>query len=253
MTKDNFGQSKESILLKGASGAGKTWNLGTWPPPIKIANFDKNLKTIGDLVRGGLDAEVFVFDTFAEFENEFVRKVLHREFEAETVAVDTVDFMAAMLMRDVQGNKLRLAMQDWGTILNKLRSTLSDLTAATAPLPDLPSYNVVLTCHLMDITNDDGALLKTAPKIPGQFKDELEAYLDTVLYCTSQISSKPVPQPGGGSKLVPSKQFLCHSVPPNPFITCKGGGLPPTLSGDYPTLMKEWGKKEETPSAQQDS
>jgi hypothetical protein len=45
--------------------------------------------------------------------------------------------------------------------------------------------------------------------------------------------------------MVPSKEFLCHTVPPTPFITCKGGGLPPTISGDYKTLMKTWGAKED--------
>ena len=240
MTAENFGESRESIGYKGPSGTGKTTNLASWPGPLKIAYFDRNLKTIRDLVHRGVDAEVFVFDTFSEFETEFVRKVRHREFDAQTIGVDTVDFMAAMLMRDIQGGKARLAMGDWGTILNKLRSVCADLTSGTSPLGDKPSYNVVLNYHLMDVTNDDGALLKTAPKIPGQFKDELEAYLDTVLFCTSQISSTAVPQPGGGSKLVPSKQFICHSVPPNQFITCKGGGLPPQLPGDYPSLKKAW-------------
>lgn len=245
----NFGDSKESIGYKGPSGTGKTFNALTWPTPLKVAYFDRNLKTISDLVKGGLDAEVFIFDTFAEFEREFVSKVVHREFEAQSIVLDTIDFMAALLMKDIQGSKPRLAMPDWGTILNKLRNVCSDLTSSTSVIPDRPNYNVIFTYHLMDVTNDDGALLKTAPKIPGQFKDELEAYLDTVLYCTSQISSTAVKQPGGGTKMVPSKQFLCHSVPPNPFITCKGGGLPPVLPGDYPSLRAIWDKKE-IPNAQ---
>ena len=244
MTAENFGESKESIGYKGPSGTGKTHNAASWPTPIKIAYFDKNLKTISELVKGGLDAEVFLFDYFKEFEDNFVRKVIHREFDAQSIVVDTVDFMAALLMQDVQGSKARLAMADWGTILGKLRRTCSDLTSATSPFGERPSYNVILTYHLMDITNDDGALQKTAPKIPGQFKDELEAYLDTVLYCTSQISSSAVKQPGGGTKMVPSKQFICHSVPPNPFITCKGGGLPPQTPGDYESLRKAWEGKE---------
>ncbi len=244
MTAENFGESKESIGYKGPSGTGKTHNSLTWPGPLKVAYFDRNLKTAAEAVKGGLDAEVFIFDTFKEFEDEFVRAVRHREFDAESIVVDTIDFMSAMLLRDIQGTAIRLKMGDWGTILNKLRSVCSDLTSATNSIPGKPSYNIVFNYHLMDITNDDGALLKTTPKIPGQFKDELEAYLDTVLYCTSQISSTAVKQTGGGTKMVPSKQFICHSVPPNPFITCKGGGLPPTLPGDYPSLRKAWDGKE---------
>jgi hypothetical protein len=245
ITAANLGESKESMTYEGPSGTGKTHNLLTWPTPIKIANFDKNLKTVNEALRRGVDAEIFLFDTFKEFEEEFVAKVRHREFDAQSIGVDTFDFMAALLMRDVQGTKPRLAMADWGTILNKLRSVCSDLTGATAPLGDKPSYNVILNYHLMDVTNDDGALLKTAPKIPGQFKDEIGAYVDTILYCTSQISSTAIKQTGGGTKMVPSKQFLCHTVPPTQYITCKGGGLPPTITGDYPTLRAEWDKGKE--------
>lgn len=248
MTAENFGESRESIAYKGPSGTGKTTLAASWPEPQIWAYFDKNLKTIRELIRGGLKAEAMIFDTFQEFEDNFVRPALHRELKAETLVLDTADFMAGMLLRDIQGTKIRLAMGDWGTILNKLRSTLSDLTSTTSYMPDKLSYNLVVNYHLMDVTNDDGALLKTAPKIPGQFKDELEAYLDTVLYCTSQITSAPVKQPSGGTKLVNQKQFLCHSVPPNPFITCKGGGLPPTVDGQYSVLREHWGRKEETPS-----
>ncbi len=248
MTADNLGENRESILYEGPSGTGKTTNAASWPQPQVWAMFDKNLKTIRELIKGGVDASVMIFDTFKEFEDNFVRPALHREFDAQTIIVDTADFMAAMLLRDIQGTQIRLKMGDWGTILNKLRSVFSDLTSTTAYLPDKPSYNVVVNCHLMDVTNDDGALLKTVPKIPGQFKDELQAYLDTVLYCTSQITSAPVKQPGGGTKLVNQKQFLCHSVPPTPFITCKGGGLPPTVEGTYSVLREHWERKEETPA-----
>ena len=244
MTKENFGQSKESIGYKGPSGTGKTHNLLTWPGPLKIAYFDRNLKTARDMVVKGADAEIFIFDTAKEFEDEFVRPVRHREFEAETIGIDTFDFMAAMVQREIQGNKPRISQPDWGTFLNRLRTISDDLTRAATALEGKPSYNIVFNYHLSDVT-DDGNLVRTAPKIQGGFKDELEAYLDTVLYCTSQISSTAVAQPGGGKKLVPSKQFLCHSVPPNPFITCKGGGLPPILEGTYGNLMVEWGKKDE--------
>jgi hypothetical protein len=243
MTAENFGESKESIGYQGPSGTAKTHNLLTWPTPIKIAYFDKNLKTVAEAVKAGLDAEIFIFDTAVEFENEFVRKVRQREFDAQTIGVDTFDFMAAMVQREIQGSKARMTQPDWGTFLNRLRVIANDLTGAAAPLGDKPSYNIVFNYHLTDVTND-GNLVRVAPKIQGGFKDELESYLDTILHCTSQISSTAVKQPGGGTKMVPSKQFVCHSVPPNPFITCKGGGLPPTLAGDYPTLRKAWDGKE---------
>lgn len=247
LTAENLGESKKSIAYKGDPGSGKTHNASTWPGPQKWAYFDRNLGTISDLIKGGLDAKLFLPDTLKEFEDEFVRPVLHREFEAETIIIDTIDGMAAMVVNDVQGIKPKLTIPDWGVILNKLRSICADLTSAAAPIEGKPSYNIVFNYHLMDVTDDKGGLIKTSPMISGRFKDEIEAYIDTVLYCKAQISSQPVPQPGGGSKLIPSKEFICHSVPPNPFITCKGGGLPTITPGDYPTLRKEWDKKKETP------
>ncbi len=246
ITAENLEDSKESIGYKGPSGTSKTTLMASWPAPLKIACFDRNLKTITNLIRDGLDAEVFLYDTFKEFEDHFVHKVLHREFEAESIGVDTLDFAAGMLMKDTQGTKARMTMSDWGVILNKLRSVCGDLTSAITPIPDKPSYNVIFNYHMLDVTDDSGALLKTAPKIPGQFKDELEAFLDTVLYCTAEVASKTIPKPGGGSQLVPSKKFVCHSIPPNRFITCKGGGLPPTLPGDYGTLSKIWGSRNDS-------
>lgn len=246
MTAENFGDSKESIGYKGPSGTGKTHNLLTWPTPIKVAYFDRNLKTAGEAILKGLDAELFIFDSFTEFDNEFVSKVRHREFDAQSIGVDTVDFMAAACQREVQGTKAKMTQGDWGILLGKLQQAIHGLTSATAPLGDKPTYNVILNYHLTDVTND-GNLVRTSPKIQGSFKDELEDYIDTVLYCTSQLSSTAVKQPGGGTKMIPSKQFLCHTVPPNLFITCKGGGLPPTIAGDYPTLRAEWdrGEKED--------
>jgi len=248
LTAENFGNSKESIAYKGPSGTAKTTKLATWPTPIKVAYFDRNLKTIGTLIKAGLDCEVFVFDTFKEFDAGFVQPVKRREFDAQSIGVDTVDFMAAMCQREIQGNKPRMTQPNWGTLLNSLRAAIDTLTSATAPIDGKPSYNVILNYHLIDVTNEDGALLKTAPKIQGSFKDELEAFIDTVLYCTSGTSSSLVKQPTGEMKMVPTKQFLCHTVPPNPFITCKGGGLPPTIEGCYPSLRKAWDGKEGVPS-----
>ena len=245
MTAENFGKPKESIGYKGGSDGGKTHNLLTWPTPIEIAYFDRNLKTPREAIQAGLDARLYIFDTIEEFEKEFVDKVRHREFDAQSIGIDTVDFMAAMVQREVQGTRDKMTQPLWGVLLNKLRDIIDKLTSATAPFLDKATYNIIFTYHMTDVTND-GNLVRTAPKIQGGFKDELESYLDTVLYCTSKMSSTAIKQKGGGTKMVPSKQFICHSVSPSPYTPCKGGGLPPTTPGDYPTLRKEWDKGKET-------
>jgi len=250
LTAEDLGQAKESIAYKGPAGGGKTTLAGTWPQPIEWAQFDVNRKTIRDLIRKGLNARLYTFGTHEEFEKEFVGRARRREFDAQTIVVDTVDFEAAMLVRDVQGSSLKLKIQDWGKILTCLQTTYSNLMSATAPMPDKPSYNIVLCYHLIDVTDDSGGLMKVAPKIQGGFKDELEAYLDTVLYCTSSMKSVVEEIPGGGSRAIPSKVFECYSVPPSPYHTCKGGGLPPILDGSYQNLMKLWGREDEINTAQ---
>ncbi len=248
MTADNISANRESILYKGPSGSGKTPNAFSWPTPIKAAYFDKNQKNVKKMMLDGLDAELYVFDDWEEFNREFVSKVLHREFEAETIVVDTWDFAAAMLMRDTQGGKIRMAQSDWGTILSKLRTSLADLTSATLHLDGeegtRPSYNIVCTTHQMDVTNDDGALLRRVPKIPGQFKDEMESYFDTVLICESKVSAITRSKPGGGTERVPVEELVCYSTPPTPYDTCKGAGLPPKVGGTHTELILAWEKKE---------
>ena len=88
MTAENFGESRNSIAYKGPSGSGKTTLAASWPTPQIWAYFDKNLKTIRDLVKSGLDAKVMIFDSYQEFDQEFVQPALHRKLEA---GVDRLD------------------------------------------------------------------------------------------------------------------------------------------------------------------
>lgn len=236
LTAETFGESKESIGYKGHPGTGKTSYLLSWPTPMKIAYFDTNIKTAREAIKGGVDAEIFIFDTAKEFEDEFVRKVRLREYEAETIGVDTFSAMAGLLTTEIAGLGENMDRQKWGKVLTRLRSIAYDLTQSAIHIDGKPSYNIVFTYHLTDVMKGE-VLQRISPKIQGAFKDELEAFIDTVLLCSSEISSTVI-----NNKAVPSKKFLCHSVPPDRYTTCKGGGLPPTLSGDYATLVAEWEK-----------
>ena len=46
ITKDSMPDMKKTIVYKGDSGTGKTFNAFTWPGPIVAAYFDKNIETI---------------------------------------------------------------------------------------------------------------------------------------------------------------------------------------------------------------
>ena len=240
VTKDTLPEtSKESILYKGPSGSRKTPNAFSWPTPIYGAYFDANRKNVDAMIREGRDITLFIPESFAEFDREFITKAYHREFECQTLVVDTIDFAAAMLMGEIQGSKARMVMQDWGKLLSDLRQAVFRLTSCTKEIEGKPSYNVVFTSHLMDVTNDDGVLLKTVPKLSGQFKDEIEDYFDTVLICQAKRTNVIV-----AGKSVAQKEFICHSIPPTDQQTAKGMGLPPTVDGMYSSLRKAWDAKD---------
>ncbi len=227
--------TRESILYKGPPGSRKTPNAFSWPEPIYGAYFDPNRKNVDAMIRSGKDITLFVPESFDDFDKEFVTKVHHRQFDCQTIVVDTFDFAAAMLMTEIQGGKARLVQQDWGKLLSDLRQVMLRLTSATSEIQGKPAYNIVVTCHQMDQTDDGGSLLKIVPKIGGQFKDEIEGYFDTVLICEAKTSRTVV-----GGKAVPSKEFLCYSVPPTAKQTAKGMGLPPVVDGMYPALREAW-------------
>ena len=236
VTKDTLPETtRESLLYKGPSGSRKTPNAFSWPKPILAAYFDVNRKNVDTMIRAGEDITLMIPETWAEFEEEFVTPVYHREVEAATIVVDTFDFAAAMCQRDIQGVKQRMVQQDWGRLLNELGMATKKLTSATGQHPDRPAYNVIFCCHEGDVTDDDGNMIRTTPKIQGSFKDNLESYFDTVLVCESRLATKIVE-----GRSLRSKEFICHSIPPNKYQTAKGLDLPPVVDGMYDSLRKEW-------------
>lgn len=233
--------TRQSILYKGPSGSRKTPNAFSWPKPIIAAYFDVNRKNVDQMIRAGDDIQLMIPESWAEFEREFVTPVYHRKFEAQTIIVDTIDFAAAMLMREIQGAKQKMVMQDWGKLLTDLTNVCNKLVSSTGQHGDLPAYNVVFCSHEGDVTDDGGNLLKTTPKIPGSFKYDIESFFDTVLICEAQLASKVVE-----GKITRSKEFICHSIPTSKYQTAKGTNLPPLVDGMYDSLRKEWdsGNKE---------
>jgi hypothetical protein len=217
-----------SVLLKGASGSAKTETALSFPDPIRVIYTDVNRETVRKAIARGVKIEGTAVRTWSEYSDQIVPTLVSRKFEGNTIVVDTVDFLSALMWKDIEGTKARLAIQDFGTGLRRLSETTRALVSLTLPEGDHPGYHVVFTSHLKDVSDDSGALLKVAPAIMGQFANQIEDYFDYVLLMQSELASK-VETVNGVTKNVKSKQFKIWSVPPDRYHTCKGGDMPAEL------------------------
>jgi hypothetical protein len=163
----------------------------------------------------------------------------------ETLAVDTLSLGAARLVNEIQSNKPKLTIQDYGLLLDKLTEATVNMTDATKPKGTHSGYNIILTTHMREVTNEDGALQGVKPAIPGQFQNLLPRLMGFAFLCEAKLES--ITEPGK-----PARQevvYQVRTVPPNRYYVCGdriGGGagrkrLPPITSGLYPDLIKAWG------------
>ena len=236
----NVGEQKISALYKGPSGTGKTYNALSYPDPVRGIYADPNLKTLADQIKAGKDIDLVVPSTWAEYEDIFCPAVDNRLVEAETIVVDTIDFLSQMMWTEIQGVKPRLTIPDFGLGLNKLVKTTRQLTRATRSIEGKRNYNVIFCVHTRDVTDDSGGLEKIAPAIMGQFKDAIEGFFDYVFLCEATIVSE-IKSVNGRKVSVPSARFQVRTVPPSPKHTCKGPGLPSVLGGTYQEIVKALG------------
>jgi hypothetical protein len=203
-------------------------------------------------IRGGKDIKLLKCKTWEQYADKFVPLVRNRMFDAATIVVDSYSFLSDQLVKRVGGADGKVTIPGWGQIKNDHLNKLTDLISATQPLDGKPSYNIVVTCHLMkDGSEDsDGALV---PSIMGSFKYEIGKCFGSV-FVTKPMIKQQVGEGEMKGKLVPGKPaHLMYTVPPDERYACgdgvggKGGieELPTIIGNTYPELMKAWGLKTE--------
>ena len=234
MTPEQIQDQGHTVLYKGPSGTGKTHNILSWPEPIVVAYFDSNLLTLRQAMARGVKVTPYFCENWQQFYNEFVPAVVHREFDAKTIAIDTIDPLGIMMQKDVQGSRPRLTQADFGSILNRWIDVFGQLVDCTKHTNTHVGYNFVAAVHLKDVTNDGGTLVRITPQIMGAFKDILEQFFDWVLLC--EAKARVV------GTAAPVKEYTVRSISPNNYHNCKGGGLPAVCSGLYDELMKHSGE-----------
>lgn len=232
-----------TLIYKGHSGSGKTYNALTWPGPIIYVMTDLNQATLRqklkELEKAGRKGEIqpIYIDSWRDYADKLIPKLANRMFPTGTVVIDTFDMLAHKMWGDIQGSSKRLTQADFGVGLNRLMDTTTQLVESAINRGDGTSYyNIVVCTHLTDVTDDQGNLLRTTPAVMGRFKDTLEDFFDYSLLCESE-AKRTNSTSGGRSISTLSKSFKCYSVAPTRHHTAKGGNLPPVFGpGTYPEI-----------------
>ena len=225
--KSNASHQKPVVLTKGPPGSGKTHFALTAPPPIVLANLDVNQQTVTTAIDKGLDVKSVHLNTWSEWADQFVPAVSNRELECETVVVDTGSMLAKMMWREIQGHRDKLRIQDFGTGLDRMVNTFTQLCSAAAHYEGKRSYNIIVNYHIGDVTSDSGSLVRTTVQSMGAFKDIAESLFDYVFLAANEIATKIE-----GGKATKSKRFFFHTIPPSQYHTTKAPGYFPAEIGN---------------------
>jgi hypothetical protein len=236
------------VLMVGQSMTLKTTYLMSWPDPL-IEYWDPNDATL----RKESGVKHIMHPTIEEHEHEFLPKVQNREYDCETIGLDSFSFFADTYLKHLKGGKDKLDIAQWGILLDRLDRTLKILLSAKQPHPRDPSkrtYHIVVTCHEKDVYDSDGNLIKFSPAIDGQFKDRIARYFDTVLLTGMDMVNVPTKR-DGRTVYTKEPEFFVLTTPTDKYRVAGdriGGGrynrLPHRMGGTYPELCEAWGIKQ---------
>ncbi|MGH9021683.1 MAG: hypothetical protein ACRDV9_01040 [Acidimicrobiia bacterium] len=264
----NLADTKLSILLQGHAGGGKTSGIFSLPEPIVACYADPHDDRVAGLMKGGRQITLYIPEDWGDFEQKFVPMVVNREFDAESIVVDSWPFLAMMLMRTpgignaegvVTPTDTGKRIQIWGAVSGHQQNMLLQLASARVPIPGKRNYNLGVTTHLTEVFKGEGEkrqLIGYRPDIPGGFKDEFTRCFGAALICQAVTETTIEGTPPQTKR---NTRYRVWSVPPTDLYEAKDSiagpstpykALPPVMDvapdGLYNTLRRAWGM--ETPN-----
>lgn len=225
---------RKSILLKGKSGTGKTWNALHMPGPILVIAADPNRMTLEMMQTQRDDITEVYIDKWTDFDPHLINLIKNRELEYETIVVDTADMLYGVLVDKERGTKAKLGFDEWANVLNAQRRVTFELVQSCRPQSGKRDYNLVATAHIQEQTNSDGNLLRYETAIQGSFRSKIEAYFDLVLLSDDETKFVDVP---GGPKTRKKTTFI-RTISPDNYHTCKAPLHWPARVGSLEEILK---------------
>lgn len=197
------------VLLHGAPNAGKTFFLGTAQEdprtfPMAVVNWDG-----GDSTLAGLDIDVFDIRDSKDFDEVF-KDLSHKDAPWNSYGVDSVseaqiNIIDEIISRGMPGmGEDELGQQGWGLVLTKSRRL------ARRFFKNLDMHGF-MTAHSMDRTVARVGSVK-APKVQGQFADELPGIPEVVAYMAQEDVEPDEAHPEGVQRIMLLRDYPKFSV-----------------------------------------
>lgn len=147
--------------------------------------------------------------------------------EIESVAIDTVDSLQAMLIQErlQSEKKTQMAMADWGWLLEQFQS----IVQAFLSLP----LNVCLTAHTSTTVDDEMRVIRV-PALQGQAKDKIAGWVGFSMY----IERSTEIDPKTGDQFT-AHRLLTEGDNKNPHLGNRAAGRLPRVIEPYFDVIKD--------------
>ncbi len=226
----DYGQHIKALVC-GPAGAGKTLFSSTFPGAV-FASAEGGLMSIASrkLKYADVGSPSDVKELISMLsQDEPVRDKMFG-IPVKTLVVDTMDETQKLFIQErLRSKKLEaLDMQGWGWLGEQMRSVLRSLR-------NLP-LNVVFTCHLKEVTDNESGQVFFKPALQGAVGDEIANYMDLALLLRNRVRTVVDPATGN-SKRVIERYLQTYPDSQHTWIKDRSGTLenevPVNFTDDY--------------------
>lgn len=163
-----------NALICGNPGSGKTLMASTFPNPF-YASCEAGLLSIRK--RKVPSHEVKKSTEMDEIIRLMRQDPSVREKQlgvpVDTLVIDTLDNFQRLVKRELMAkNNGKMSMQEWGTLGDKMRSYVAAMRGL--------DVNVVVTCHLKRVVEEETGKVILVPLLEGSYRDEVAGEFDIV-------------------------------------------------------------------------
>lgn len=229
----DYGQYIKALVC-GPAGAGKTLWSSTFPGAV-FASAESGLMSVASrkLKYADVASPADVKELISMLsQDEAVRDKMFG-VPVKTLVVDTMDEVQKLFIQErLRAKKLEaLDMQGWGWLGEQIRAVLRSLR-------NLP-MNVVFTCHLKEVTDNESGQVFFKPALQGAVGDEIANYMDLALLLRSRVKTVVV---GDQSKRVAERYLQTYPDAQHTWIKDRSGQLesevPVNFTDDYERIHK---------------